>query len=60
MRVSIDLPEDVFKKIVMMQGTVKEVVENIVIEAVKGGKNGWQLKRLREENKRLREKLQKV
>ncbi len=60
MKVSIDLPEDVFKKIVMMQGTVKEVVENIVIEAIKGNKGSWRLKRLKEENKRLREKLQKV
>ena len=39
MRVVIDLPEDVFNTLVRKQGTVKEVVERIVIEAVKG--SGW-------------------
>jgi hypothetical protein len=72
MRVVIDLPENVFDALVKEKGSVKEVVERIVIEAVKG--NGWfkakheaekevlkkKIRELQKENEELREKLQKL
>ncbi len=58
MRVAIDLPQDVFDAIVKEKGSVKEVVEKIVIKAVRGGNN--KLRELEEENKKLKEKLRKI
>ena len=70
MKVAIELPEDVFRELVGRQGTVKEVVEEIVIKAVRGGKiedkeAKRQLEALRqklfkaeEENERLKKQLE--
>ena len=61
MRVAIDLPEDVFNVLIRKQGTVKEIVEKIVIEAVKG--NRWvqeRVKELQKENEKLKRQLKEM
>ncbi|SMO59648.1 hypothetical protein SAMN06269117_11338 [Balnearium lithotrophicum] len=59
MRVAIDLPEDVFNALIRKQGTVKEIVEKIVIEAVKGN-NGWIKARVESEKEALKKKIQRL
>jgi len=59
MRVAIDLPEDVFNALIRKQGTVKEIVEKIVIEAVKGN-NGWMKVSLEAEKEALRRKIHQL
>jgi len=59
MRVAIDLPEDVFQALVRKQGTVKEIVEKIVIEAVNGN-NGWLKARIDQEKELLKRRVQQL
>ena len=59
MRVAIDLPEDVFNALIRKQGTVKEIVEKIVIEAVKGN-NGWMKAHIEAEKEALRRKIHQL
>ena len=59
MRVAIDLPEDVFNALIRKQGTVKEIVEKIVIEAAKGN-NGWMKAHIEAEKEALRRKIHKL
>ena len=61
MRVVIDLPKDVLDALIRKQGTVKEIVEKIVIEAVKG--NRWvqeRVKELQKENEKLKRQLKEM
>ncbi len=59
MRVAIDLPEGVFNALIRKQGTVKEIVEKIVIEAAKGN-NGWMKAHIEAEKEALRRKIHKL
>lgn len=56
-KVMVELPEEVFKEIMKMQGSVKEIVEEIVVEAITGKKYRLGLKRLERENRQLEKRL---
>ena len=57
-KVMIELPEKVFREIMKMQGSVKEIVERIVAESITGKPSKDGLKKVERENQRL-EKLLK-